>query len=152
MPKKRKMLKLGCKNHLPFFLCLSSNSVNRKRNDPHLPVPELVIHASMYGVADKYGIQGLKSISTQKLKAALQHKAWIPDSQQRYPSNMMQEFAAAVKAVWNLTPDSDKGVRAPLLEYALKNKDTLLEAEGLKFIIQQTPQFACDLIAHTFQH
>ena len=108
MPKKRKMLKLACKNHSPFFLCLSSNSANRKGNIPHLPIPELAIHASMYGIADKYGIQGLKSISTQKLKAALQ--AWIPNSQQCYSSNMIGEFAAAIQAAWTSTPESDHGV------------------------------------------
>ena len=103
----------------------------------------------MYGIADKYGIHGLKSISTQKMKAALQHKAWNPDSQQCYSDNMIQEFAAAVHAIWSLTPDSDKGLRAPLLKYALKNKNMLLEAEGFIVVIQQSPHFACDLLAQT---
>ena len=146
------MLKLACKNHSPFFPYLSANSVNRKKNDPHLPIPELAIHASMYGLADKYGIQGLKSISMQKLKAALRHKTWIPDSQQCYTSEMIDEFAAAVQAAWKSTPDSDNGVRAPLLDHAWKIRKVLLEAEGFKLVVQQMPQFACDLLFQTLQH
>ena len=152
MPKKRKMLKLACKDHSRFFVCLSSNSVNRKRNDPHLPIPELAIHASMYGIADKYGIHGLKSISTQKLKAALQHKVWISDSQQCYSSKMIDEFAAAVQAAWNSTPESDNGVRAPLLDHAWQIRKVLLEAEEFKLVVEQMPQFACDLLFQTLEH
>ena len=62
---------------------------------------------------------------------------------------MMEDLSTAVHAAWTLTLDLDKGVRAPLLDYALKNKEVLLEVEGFKLVIQQTPQFACDLIAQT---
>ena len=146
------MLKLACKNHSPFFLCLYSNSVSRKRNDPPSPIPELAIHASMYGIADKYGVQGLKSISTQKLKAALQYKAWIPDSQQCYTSDMIDEFAAAVQAAWTSTPESDNGVRAPLLDHAWQIRKVLLEAEGFKLVVELTPRFASDLLFQTLTH
>ena len=60
---------------------------------------------------------------------------------------MMEDFGTAVHAAWTLTLDLDNGVRAPLLDYALKNKEVLLKVEGFKLVIQQTPQFACDLIA-----
>ena len=151
MPKKRNLLKVSCKNHSPFFPCLSANNVNRKRNDRQLPIPELAVHTSIYGIADKYGIQGLKGISTQKLKAALQHQAWIPDSQQCYSSNMIDEFAAAVQAAWNLTPESDSGVRAPLLDHAWKIRKVLLGAEGFKLVAQQIPEFTWDLTAQSLK-
>ena len=61
----------------------------------------------------------------------------------------MEDFGTAVQAAWTLTPESDNGVRVPLLDYALENKEALLKAEGFKLVIQQTPQFACDLIAQT---
>ena len=103
----------------------------------------------MYGTADKYGIQGLKHISTQKLKAALQHEAWIPDSQRSYSSRMIDEFAAAVQAAWNSTPESDNGVRAPLLDHAWKVRKVLLEAEGFKVVVEQIPGFTWGLLAQT---
>ena len=151
MPE-RTLLKISCKNPSPVFPCLSANSVNRKRDARQLPIPELAIHASMYGIADKYGIQGLQSISTQKLKAAIQHKAWISDSQQSYSSDMIDEFAAAVQAAWNLTPESDSGVRAPLLDHAWKIRKVLLGAEGFKLVAQQIPEFTWDLIAQSLKH
>lgn len=82
----------------------------------------------------------------QKLKAALGNRGWNQDSQQSYTPKMMEDFGTAVHAAWNLTLDLDKGVRAPLLDYAFKNKEVLLKVEGFKLVIQQTPQFACDLI------
>ena len=101
----------------------------------------------MYGIADKYGIQGLKIISKQKLEAALESDAWISKSGQTYPSNMMEEFGAAVQIAWTSTPVSDNGIRALLLDYALKNKQMLVGIEGFKVVVQRTPEFACDLLA-----
>ena len=150
--RKRGVLKLACKNHSPFFPCLSSNSLNRIRNDPHSKVPELAIHASMYGIADKYGIQGLKSISTQNLKATLQHRAWTSDSQQHYSSCMIHNFIAAIQAAWNSTPESDKGVRAPLLDHAWKIRKVLLEAEDFKLVMRQIHEFTWDLFAQTLKY
>lgn len=83
----------------------------------------------------------------QKLKAALGNRGWNQDSQQSYTPKMMEDFGTAVHAAWTLTLDLDNGVRAPLLDYALKNKEVLLKVEDFKLVIQQTPQFACDLIA-----
>ena len=150
--RKSIVLKLACKNHSPFFPCLSSNSVNRKRNDTHLKVPQLAIHASMYGIADKYGIQGLKSISTSKLKITLEHEAWIPDSQDCYTPKIINDFIVAIHAAWTSTPDSDKGVRKPLLDHAWEVRKVLLSADEFKLVVQQMPQFACDLLFQTLQH
>lgn len=102
----------------------------------------------MYGIADKYGVQGLKSISVQKLKVALHHDSWSVDFILSYTSNTIEELAAAVQAAWTLTPESDQGIRAPLLRHAMRNMDMLLTMEGFKKVIQQTPQFECDLLAY----
>ena len=85
----------------------------------------------------------------QKLKAALGNRGWNQESQQSYTPKVMEDLSTAVYAAWTLTLDLDNGVRAPLLDYALKNKEVLLEVEGFKLVIQQTPQFACDLMAQT---
>ena len=60
---------------------------------------------------------------------------------------MMEELATAIQATWTSTPSSDDGIRALLLEYSLKNKDVLTELEQFKLVFQDTPQFACDLVA-----
>ncbi len=100
----------------------------------------------MYAVADKYGIPGLKSLSLQKLNSALQDTSRVA-SLLGYTPKMTEEFMEAVQAVWTLTPESDNGVRAVLLDHALTNKETLLQTEKFKLVIQQVPQFACDLLA-----
>lgn len=100
----------------------------------------------MYGIADKYGINGLKTISADKLKAALQHDVWIQGTQHGYTPIMIEELTTAIQAAWTSTPASDDGVRAPLLDYVLKNKEVLLDIEDFKLLIQETPQFAWDLL------
>lgn len=79
---------------------MSADNVHRDSSDPLRLVPEVAIHVSMYGIADKYGVQGLKSISVQRLKAALQYNSWNPESQQSYTSEMVEELAVAVQAAW----------------------------------------------------
>lgn len=80
-----------------------------------------------------------------KLKTALQNKAWILDSQQTYTSAMMQELAVAIQAAWTSTSQSDQGIRAPLLDYVLVNKEVLVQVEEFQLVVQHTPLFACDL-------
>ena len=106
----------------------------------------------MYGIADKYGIQGLKGISAQKLKAAFQTVAWASSSQQYYSSNMIHNFIAAIQAAWNSTPESDHGVRAPLLDHAWKIRKVLLEAEDFKLVMRQIHEFTWDLFAQTLKY
>ena len=65
---------------------------------------------------------------------------------------MMNEFAAAVQAAWGLTPDSDKGLRAPLLDHAWKIRKLLLRAEEFKIVKKEIPEFSWDLLAETVIH
>lgn len=120
----------------------NSNSINCLRL-----VPELAIHASMYGIADKYGVQGLKSSSVEKLEGALRRIDFDPNIAHSYISMVVEQFAAAVQAAWTSTLESDKGVRTPLLQYASKYKDILLTVEAFKNVISEEPQFAYDLLA-----
>ena len=100
----------------------------------------------MYRIADKYWIQGLKSIAVQKMKAALQNECWIPKSELSYTSNMTEEFSLAVQAAWLTTPKADNEVRSTLLAYAVEHKDLIGGVQGFKHVVQQTPQFSCDLL------
>ena len=101
----------------------------------------------MYGIADKYGIFGLKYLSTERLKAALQDQGWYPFVPYAFTPAMLDEIEAAVRAAWTCTPQRDKGVRDPLIDWALRTKKVLVEVERFKLLIQQIPEFACDLIA-----
>ena len=125
----------------------SANMLKRDSCHRLFLVPELGIHTSMYGIADKYGIQGLKKISLQKLKAALENYTWNPESRHLYTPNMMKELTMAVHTAWKSTPESDIWMRAALLDHAWRNKKVLLEVEEFKLVIQLTPQFAYDLFA-----
>ncbi len=103
-----------------------------------IPAGELAIHASMYSLADKYGIEGLKSTSVQKMTAALQGIGW---------DNRMEDFATAVAIAWTTTPASDRDLRTVLLDYSFIHVKSLVKVKEVEQTFEHLPQFAFDLLA-----
>ncbi|KAI4639935.1 hypothetical protein J4E93_008734 [Alternaria ventricosa] len=72
---------------------------------PHssLPIPgtstQLMVHAKLYEIADKYDVVGLKELVIEKFKRAC-HSFWNDPS-----------FANAAHHVFSTTPEHDKGLR-----------------------------------------
>ncbi|KAI4622193.1 hypothetical protein J4E83_004933 [Alternaria metachromatica] len=68
-----------------------------------LPIPgsptQLMVHAKLYEIADKYDVVGLKELVIEKFKRAC-HSFWNDPS-----------FAAAAHHVFSTTPEHDKGLR-----------------------------------------
>lgn len=136
-------------NPEPFPHLSKLTSYRSMNSDDLITVPQLAIHASVYGIADKYGIEGLKETSKLRLKAALQNEGCNPIAQQSYKTGLVQEIEAAIRVAWEPTPDIDHGIRALFLDYVSKNAEVLLPLEAFKHVIRQTPQFACDLLARS---
>lgn len=61
---------------------------------------ELIIHAQMYEIADKYGVVGLKELAKVKFHVAC-NRFWDD-----------QEFSIAAHHAYVSTPDEDKGLRS----------------------------------------
>lgn len=85
----------NCRNNCVNFKCAQC-----------LPPPELsgtadqlITHAKMYEIGDKYNVSGLKELSLHKFQRAC-GKYW------NYP-----EFAEAANHAFSTTPDDDKGLR-----------------------------------------
>ncbi len=112
-----------------------------------IPAGELVIHASMYSLADKYGIDGLKSTCVQKMTAALQGIGWDKVWTFHSPQARMEEFATAVAIAWTTTPASDRDLRNVLLDYSFIHVKRLVKLKGFEEAFQRLPQFAFDLLA-----
>jgi hypothetical protein len=60
---------------------------------------QLLLHAKMYEIADKYDVVGLKQLVIEKFRRACQH-FWNTD-----------KFSVAAHHVFSTTPDHDKGLR-----------------------------------------
>jgi len=73
------------------------------RSGPTLSIPDLsiqlMVHAKLYEIADKYDVVGLKELVIEKFKRAC-HSFWNDPS-----------FAAAAHHVFSTTPEHDKGLR-----------------------------------------
>ncbi|KAI5377061.1 hypothetical protein J4E82_004144 [Alternaria postmessia] len=72
--------------------------------EPSIPPPnsesdQLLLHAKMYEIADKYDAVGLKDLAIEKFKWACQY-LWDDD-----------KFSIAADHVFSTTPDHDKGLR-----------------------------------------
>jgi len=63
------------------------------------PSTQLMVHAKLYEIADKYDVVGLKELVIEKFKRAC-HSFWNDPS-----------FAAAAHHVFSTTPEHDKGLR-----------------------------------------
>ncbi|KAF1915882.1 hypothetical protein BDU57DRAFT_556238 [Ampelomyces quisqualis] len=63
----------------------------------------LTIHATMYALGDKYQVEGLCYVATQKFESCLPHHAYSED------------FVSAVQIAYSSTPDSNRGLRDSVL-------------------------------------
>ncbi|KAI4659342.1 uncharacterized protein J4E78_005769 [Alternaria triticimaculans] len=85
----------------PEVTASSTPTASQSRNP--LPIPgsstQLMVHAKLYEIADKYDVVGLKELVIEKFKRAC-HSFWNDPS-----------FAAAAHHVFSTTPEHDKGLR-----------------------------------------
>lgn len=93
----------------------------------------LVLHASMYGAAHKYGIDGLKALSLDKFKIQLT-RHW--DS---------VEFAEAIHIVYSNTPASDKDMREAVAD-TLGWHSHLLDKPEIEVAIMEINGLAYELL------
>lgn len=83
----------------------------------------LVREATLYGVADKYGVGPLKDQAKHSFEAVLKNwKATIED--------FMPNLLEAIEVVYSTTPVSDRGLRCELLIFLEDIKTTLIKDEG----------------------
>jgi len=94
----------------------------------------MMIDVQMYAIADKYDIPGLKRLAILKFRG-LTNASW------KTPA-----FPEAIKAIYETTPDSDRGLRDVVLKKSVEHSKTLFKAEtGFKEMLQEAPSFASDL-------
>lgn len=113
------------------------------------PFPDLAFHASIYGIADKYSIAGLKDLAVMKLNQSLRS---IPGFSaaghtQLHTADGIRELVSAVETAWTTTPAADKGMRDPLLKYCKEYLQLLMEVEEFKNVMVEVTDFVFDLLA-----
>ncbi|KAH7147901.1 hypothetical protein DER46DRAFT_629941 [Fusarium sp. MPI-SDFR-AT-0072] len=100
---------------------------------------DLLTHATMFTLADKYGIGGLQELAIKKYLECLDESCNYHD------------FASSISQVYNLPRETSKTLRVGALVFARDNMGTALAATELAAVIDEfmydCPEFARDLLS-----
>ena len=102
------------------------NQANRKRTS------QLVIHARVYALAEKYDVQGLKTLAFEKFELLL--------ADQCAESDLLE----VAEEVYTSTIDSDRGLRNLVLQ-CFRKRPSLASSSKVQSIIEHIPLLAFDL-------
>jgi hypothetical protein len=94
--------------------------------------PNLILHAKVYEIAERYGIPGLKSLARKKFGDQLQLHL------------MSTEFPEACQEVYESTVDSDRGLRDIIIQTFRANPDLSLRKD-VEQVVRETPGLAFEL-------
>lgn len=100
--------------------------------DEQFAESDLVTHARVYAVAEKYGIPGLKALAQKKFETQVVAR-WND-----------LDFLDAMEEVYTTTVDSDRGLRNAVIQ-VFRAHPQLARTQETKAIIEDIPPFAHDL-------
>lgn len=97
-------------------------------------------NVQVYALAEKYEVPDLKKLAQDRIEQALMlaHKS--------LGTSIEEEILSEIPFIYNTTPDSDRGLRNPVLEYVQKNWVRLSESRELKNVFVEAPMFGIELV------
>ncbi|KAK5005799.1 hypothetical protein LTR28_007268 [Elasticomyces elasticus] len=98
---------------------------------------DLVMHAKLYSLADKYGVSGLKALSRAKFKASI-HDNWNGP-----------ELASATLVAYTSTADEDTDLRRVVADNLMSHLSTVLRKPEVACAIDEVGGLALDLLRRT---
>ncbi|KAM0193451.1 hypothetical protein ACHAPI_007772 [Fusarium lateritium] len=98
---------------------------------------DMVFHAGVYQIADKYRILVLKDYAKEKFSTAVKSD-WSTD-----------DFPNAIELVYLTTPPEDRGLRDLVIETSYANLEKLISRDGFCEALRTTTDFAADLVPFT---
>ena len=119
------------------FDCLCQPCTQSQDND--IRSSDLLLHAKVYILAEKYIIGGLKSLALSKFRT-LALQCWDTN-----------DFLNVVSEVYTSTIDADRGLRDVVLEIISVHWG-LLDREEMKTLLERECLLAYDLIMHYHQN
>ena len=99
--------------------------------------PQLVFDIAMYRMGDKYGIPDLKDLTSDTFAITLE---WYTEH------ISARALAALIRLIYDSTPESDPGLRHPVLAYAKQHLKSLLALEDFKTVLAEIPDFSYQLL------
>lgn len=93
---------------------------------------DLMVHAKVYAIAEKYGIAGLKALARRKFITQVDEH-WSDGS-----------FPAAIEEVYESTVDTDRGLRDVVIQTFRSHPD-LMQRKDVEEVARMTPQLSWEL-------
>ncbi len=112
---------------------LTDSELNEPFSSRPTTEPNLLLHVSIYALADKYGIQGLKTLAAEKFHVQAREHWDNP------------EFPQAMHEVYESTPDNDRQLRDIVTE-ALQRNRSLVQKPEVGTVIKEINGLAYDLL------
>ncbi|OHW95376.1 homology to btb poz domain-containing protein [Colletotrichum incanum] len=101
-------------------------------------IPDILLHAKVYAIAEKYAINGLKSLARANFGTTAL-RCWDTD-----------DFLNAIDEAYTSTLDSDRGLRDIVLK-VLAGHEELLDRDEMKKLLRRLGSLAYDLVMHYHQ-
>ncbi|KAF2138115.1 uncharacterized protein K452DRAFT_311888 [Aplosporella prunicola CBS 121167] len=105
------------------------------RQGPTDPGSVMSFHVDVYIIAEKYGLSHLKAYALKMAKGGFNYNQLDPKS-----------FAPIVSAIYDGTPDSDRGMRDFICKVAATRLCDLLLCDEFKDLIRNNGDFSIDLL------
>lgn len=93
----------------------------------------------MYSIGEFYGVKGLKSLAKQRFKDQA-HVSWIDST-----------FGPAVKAVYDSTVESDRGLRNVAVDVTVRNFTELIKDQKFKDVMGEMGAFSRDVAVALYE-
>ena len=100
--------------------------------EEYMEGPDLVTHARVYALAEKFGITGLKELAKEKFEV-MANESWDDSG-----------YLEAMHEVYTSTVESDRGLRNVIVQAFRRNPDMALRDE-VQRVVQHTAPLAWDL-------
>ena len=101
---------------------------------------QLVVHALVYAVADKYGVDGLAELSKRK----------FVEAKNQFP--LRHDLQSAIRLVYSTTPPQNKGLRDVIVEWLTasggKRFRELMAVPGFSEIMADVGELGRDIAAN----
>jgi hypothetical protein len=101
--------------------------------EPYEEVPEVILAAQVYGIAEKYAIKDLKDLSFVR---------FLPEIGKTPMSNLL----AVIDIIYDSTPESDNSLRKWVVWRVQVSKKSIDESNTLVTLVHKHHDFARDLI------
>ena len=105
-------------------------------------ISELHTHAQMYALGDEYDIKDLKEEASWKFQHVMRSK--------KGQSDELTNVIGVIHTVYATTPESDRGLRDPVVAFSVNNLEQMQELPEFKSAVTLAPIYMIEVLPGFF--